>query len=130
MSAGKHKYPAIDLLKLEHEWGAKEWHGMLMKAIREQDLNKLSKTLYGIQRGMSILAKDGTNTPYMCERFAEWTRQIEVAAKKIFRKRHPSVLDTGIRDFVNPGDTSIAVEHRNKRLRDEEFRKFLARSRY
>lgn len=122
----KHKHPEIDLLKLITVWNGNAWEEMIREAIEKNDLKKLSSTLYGIQRGMDRMAKNNLNSPKVCEIFAKLTRSIEYAAKQIFKKKYPTILDT---KTIKPDHDHIK-EFRNKKLRDELFRKFLQSSRY
>jgi hypothetical protein len=126
----KHRYPAIDLIALATKWTAKEWSHLMRKCERENDLERLRATLYGIQRGMDILAKSHLNTPKLCELFAIWTRSIEVSAKRIFRKKYPSILETKRDKTTQISQAELQQEFLNKKKRDVEYQKFLRDSRF
>ena len=126
----KHKYPAIDILALATQWSGREWERFIRDCVDRSDLNKLRAVLYGIQRGMDIANKRKTNSNKLVEIFAIWTRSIEYAAKKIFRKKYPSALDGKIMSYNDVPQKEIEKDLRNKRKRDLEFQRFLNDSRF
>ena len=112
------------------QWNGPIWEEFLMKCRNENDLEKLKKTLYGIQAGMDLLVRQHLSGQKINEIFASMTRSIETTAKKILRKKYPSLLDEGM---VNANDISqqkLESDHANKRKRDLEFQRFLKEARF
>jgi len=82
------KWPALDLLKIKAHWGHADWKTCLKKCVHEMDLHKIGTIRYGLQRGMTELAKKKINDEKTCEFFAMLQRQTEEAARWVIRKRH------------------------------------------
>lgn len=127
----KHKHPAIDLIKLRQSWTENDWRNFLKRCEKAQDLNKLKATMYGICRGMDILSKSALNDDLACLWFADLVRSIEVTAKRIYRKRHPSIFDIDPKSSLASADhKTVKQEFANKKRRDVEFQKFLKDARF
>lgn len=126
----KRKYPTIDLLKLMEQWNADLWMQFINKAVKEQDLEKLKKTLYGIQAGMDLLVRQHLSTDKIVGIFADMTRSIEIAARKIFVKKYPSPLDKGVSSSDQSAEVMLKDQLKKKRIRDREFSKFLKEARF
>lgn len=123
----KHKYPAIDLIKLNHAQAGGEWRRVLEKCDQQNDINRLVEIKYGVCRGMDNLAKVNLNTDEICLFFAQLIRSIEVIAKRIIRRKYPSMLDA-VNSTVNLNDVEknkLRKELTNKRKRDIALEKFL-----
>lgn len=123
----KRKYPALDFVRLISEWGDNQWHQALVNAIVNHDLEKLKATLYGLQAGMDMAVKQKLVTEDMCRIFAEMTRQIEVAAKKIFKEKYPCLFDI---PCLCPANMDILQNALNKKTRDLEFQAFMKEARF
>ena len=102
----------IDLLQLLTKSGTEKWNFFLTRAQESNDIDGLMKTLYGIQVGMTRLAKLKKNTPEINAWYARLHRSIELTAKRIIKKLNPMPTDT---------KEHIAM----KRKRDQEFARFL-----
>jgi len=125
----KRKYPAIDLLKLIREWDTKSWNIFLEKCFLDLDIERLKGTLYGLQVGMDIAARHHLNTEDVAKLFIRFSRSIEITMKKILVKKYPSPADKA-EDLLSLSEPDIKKSILSKKLRDEEFRKFMQDSRF
>jgi hypothetical protein len=118
------KWPAIDLIKLYTAGNTTEWNDWLTLCLANQNLNELSKRLYGIQAGMDDLVKQKLDTEDLRYWFVRLQRSIEKTAKKIFRQKWPNPCD----------DPYLAKSHKSfrdvKRKRDKALEDFLRGSSY
>lgn len=107
----------IDLLKLYAQSDNKKWNHMLTECLRDNDINRLVKIRYGIQMGMSSLAKKKMNDEKICAWFIRLDKSIYDTARAIIRKVNPLPND-------DPSLNSMDTIH-IKRKRDRDLEKFL-----
>lgn len=122
------KWPAIDVIRLYSRGDAAGWNQMLTEMLVRQDVQGITKTLYGIQAGMADAGKTGVVDDKMAKWFLRAQRSLENTAKKIFRAKYPSPLDR-----PSPGPSSIegiGKELAAKRKRDQALEAFLREARF
>lgn len=107
MSAVGRKQEAIDLIKLYATKGTGEWNAFLTQCYNTRDVATLTKTLYGVQAGMSNLVTKKLDTTDLIDFFLRLQKSLELTMKKIHRLK---VKTDGLAD---------------KRTKDQEFEKFL-----
>lgn len=103
-----------NILKSHHKWNL--W---LSRCLKNQSLDELMKTRYGLQVGMDDLVKKGLATASICEMFVRWTKSIEKTARQIIKRKH-KITRAIATDYFK------ALEE--KRRIDAEFEKFLRES--
>jgi hypothetical protein len=96
-----------------------KWNMWLKKCLKNDDLQELMKTRYGLQVGMDDVYKAGLSTPALAEMFIRWTKSIEKTARQIIKKR-TKITHAIATDFLKA--------HEEKRRIDSEFEKFLRES--
>lgn len=123
-----HKYPAIDLLDLYAKSNTDEWNAWLSLCLKTHNIQELKRVRYGIQVGMSNLAKQKLNDEKISVFFIRLNRSIEHTAKHILRILQPNPLDNPRSDFKTNDQFARALDM--KRKRDDEFERFLRESSY
>lgn len=119
------KYPALDIMMIFAEWNGKRWNEFLTKSLNNMSINEMAKARYGLQAGMSDLAKahNGSVPDDITNWFLRAQRSLELTMKKILKIKHPIPNDT-VLDKANHTLKSLEA----KRKRDQEFEKFLMES--
>lgn len=117
------KYPAINPLEIYTHLNYKGWNAWLYQCFRTRDVEKLKRTCYGIQAGMSDLAKAKLNTPEIVVLFLRLQKSLHDTARKIYRELYPNPLDNGAKGIPRRADFIEA-----KRNRDKAFRAWVKES--
>lgn len=118
------KWPSIDLVKLRATSSISDWNIFLDNCIAKSDINRLTEVMYGLQAGMTDVAKQKLNSTEICTWFVRLTRSIEKAVKSILREKYP--LPNDKTNKLEDAKKFLAI----KRKRDLEFNQFLERSRF
>lgn len=113
------KEQTIDLMQLYARSDSGQWNAWLSSCFRLHDLQGLKRVLYGIQAGMSDLAKKKLDDEKIRLFFLRLQSSIEKTAKKIIREKNPNPCDNPL----SAKDFSGALLA--KRKRDHEFELFL-----
>lgn len=96
-----------------------KWNRWLKRCLRNEDLEELVKTRYGLQVGMDDIVKKGLATASIREMFIRWQGSIEKTARQIIKRRH-KITHAIATDYFK------ALEE--KRRIDQEFERFLRKS--
>lgn len=86
-------------------------------------MQSLGKVMYGLQAGMTELAKAKLNTPKIDEWFCRLTKSIEITARKIDRKLNPNPLDDS-RNAGKFGQNTLAEKRKRDSDLQETFKKW------
>jgi hypothetical protein len=117
------KYEAVDIIKLHNKSSHDLWNRWLTYSFESQDVEGLKKIRYGLARGMDNAVKEKLNTEEIVNLFIRLNRSIEITLKRILKEKYPSPNDNPLTaDKYDLANLSI------KRLRDQEFDKFLKES--
>jgi hypothetical protein len=121
---GMRKHQAIDLIKLYSSCDHSHWNIFLHNCYLKRDIQKLARTRYQLQAGMSDLSKKKLNTEKMINWFLRLQTSIEKTIKKILREKNPNPCDNSL----------IASDHAefkvDKNKRDHELELFFKKSGY
>jgi len=114
------KYETIDLLKLRSQVTNLEWNSWLTRCLKDNDVEGLKKTRYGLQCGMDKLVKDKMSDEKLVIWFIRLMRSTELTMKKILVKLYPSPHDDPTHKAFHSKEAAAL-----KRKRDAEFEIFL-----
>lgn len=122
------KWPTIDIVKLFYLGDQVNWQATIQKYIKNNDLEAIKKTRYGIQAGMEDARKQKLNTPVLINWFAQIQRDLDVATKLILKKLYPSPLDEPLKAVEfrknNPKDLVDKVR-KEKQERDDKIERYI-----
>lgn len=118
------KFEAIDLMDIYVRGNNKAWNRMLLKHVRDKNINGLGKVLYQIQAGMDDLAKKKLNDEKINLWYFRLVKSIEQTAREIIAIRHPMPQDNPLIAGEYPEFTEI------KRKRNQDLANFLKLSSY
>ena len=93
MRTSTRKWHEVDILKIYSNYSAAEWNQFLSKSLLSEDFIGLAKTYYGLQVGMTRIAKQKLSNPKIDLLFVRLTRSIEITIKSMYKFKYPSVLD-------------------------------------
>ena len=113
------KEQTIDVLKLYSQGNHQRWNAWLSGCLKRHDLLSLRQVLYGIQAGMTDLAKSKLDDEKVRLFFLRLQSSIEKTAKKIIREKNPNPCDNSLEA------KNFAFALSAKRKRDQELEDFL-----
>jgi hypothetical protein len=115
---------AIDILKLYSLGSANGWNEFLTKSLKNQNISALMTVMRGLQVGMADLEKKKLNDEKINVFYCRLIGSIESTLRKILKAKEPSPLDNSL----------IAKDHKShkelKKVRDQEFEKYLRKKSY
>jgi hypothetical protein len=129
VSQGRRKYEALDIVSMYAKLTPKDWKFFIRRAIRGGSVEKLKGYRYGLQAGLA----QANDRNVASETLNIWTikriRDVERAMKVILRYKYPNPLDNPT--LGGPSGDILDFIHKvklAKRMRDQEFGKFLSES--
>lgn len=135
MSTINRKHPAIDLIKV-YNGGMQVWDNWLKQCFIKEDIDGLKKAYYGVQAGMTDLAKAGYNQkahllPPGINTFEDLDiffirlqKSIEKTFRAILRKKYPFPNDNPLNKSFDPKLVTA------KRDRDRALEAFFNEARF
>lgn len=123
MIAGR-KWPNVSILNINSKLDNDSWNAILRKFAIDNNITALKQTYYGIQADMCDLEKKKMATDDIVMLFIRLTRSIEKTIKMMYRRKFPSPLDNNKNKTIF-NDDDFQKHLTAKRLRDQEFEKFL-----
>ena len=116
----------IDLLKLYSLGSNNGWNQFLDECLANHDVNRLKKTMRGIQVGMDNATKLKLPDDKIANFYVRLLKSLENTMKAILRQKYPNPRDNP--KFAH--DPAMAEKKwlEIKRKRDQEFESFLRKS--
>ena len=121
------KHPNIDLFALYKNLDLVTWNYMLTQALKTQDLDSLTKMLYGIQACMSDYADAGLGTENIGHFFIKLQNSLENTAKRVFKLKMPCRSDN---IGTKLGLTELSEDEKLKKYRRGCYEQWLEHSKF
>ena len=119
-----HKYDRVSILDIMVKLNWQGWNLFLKDCLDKNDVEKLKRTLYGIQYDMSELAKQKLNSSMVTSLFLRLQKSLQDTAKKVYRKIHQNPCN-------NPKSAKQFLEFKDaKKKADQAFQLWLRESSY